>query len=688
MNFQHPWIAYLLLLLIPLLAMQLWLVRFRNRQIKFFAESSLLRRILHPRLRAVHNTKVVCSLLIWFFLVAALMDPFGNSRYANTFAENEGETGFGEVIFLVDTSASMGVKDGYDGQSRLQSAKLIMENMLQEFHGETVALYAFTSQLTLLVPPTLDYIFTRISIHDLTLNEGGVGGTLFAPVLSALQTQVFSRPTARQVTLVLFSDGGDTSSDETTILQALAPSDHLHLLAVGIGGVSPQVIPNVTDQGKEVTSALQAPLLQELAHKWDGKYFQASEWSAWSLSFALIEQIKQEGSLENVGRKKHAETLASGGAVIFDRYFQIPLALALLFYFIVLFLPESSGKVALSLLFIFSLPLQADEDFNSTRLQGLIDAKEFDQAETEISSLKSLSLSPWQKARLRYNEGTLLLAKGEWVAALFAFKDIKAETLALPLFASGLFLNEGIAYIRYASALSLPLPLLYDAQELYITYGLGLIHQAQEVQCTGGGACTFSPRIADWVAEGEKLLAEAKLKKSEVNEKDEPKREVIIALEETLKASGDSLLLLIRHGMVEGHAPQSQDELRKAEDEALAKASLFIPAVLREQEKNYQTSCLDVPWDGVIPLFSTGVSAEKEAKELLSHATTSFDEVIAYQMEATLSFSKALELLKHPPKNVANAQEEKRENALGKIQEMFLQDQPAQPTEPKDLHAW
>ncbi len=70
-------------------------------------------------------------------------------------------------------------------------------------------MYAFTSELTSLVPPTLDYLFARIMLGELHINEGDVGGTLFAPVLEQLKNKILQDKSAYAHTIILFSDGED-----------------------------------------------------------------------------------------------------------------------------------------------------------------------------------------------------------------------------------------------------------------------------------------------------------------------------------------------------------------------------------------------------------------------------------------------------------------------------------------------
>lgn len=351
--------ANLLFFFLPLFLIVFWrLFRYREKQNRLFTDSRFFAFLSVPRSKEFTFAKFAGVMFIWLFAVFALMDPIGNIRYASPDSGTDVSARLRytpeEVIFLIDTSASMLVKDGFPGETRLESAKKLTEDILEELKGQTVSLYAFTSQLTPVVPPTSDYLFMRLATEELRINEGGVGGTHFADVLKELNSRVLSsRPSVRK-TLILLTDGGDTRLEKLTgeerkkekkqILEAIPDPRglHLHVFAVGLGKKEPLPIPEVLFEGKPVLSASEPEILKEFVENDRGNYYAAEEWTSGALAQEIIDRMNRENIDEGAtdASKERIVIPVTGEDVLFDRYFQIPLAFALLFYAFNLLLPD------------------------------------------------------------------------------------------------------------------------------------------------------------------------------------------------------------------------------------------------------------------------------------------------------------------------------------------------------------
>ena len=353
--FHFPLVGWFITLLIPFFLGQFALSRYRRRMKQEYASLSLLSHLLIDRSPLLKNTKMVGWAIIWILLCLSAMSPYGNLRYSdestNTFLNEHSYPK--EILFLVDTSASMGVPDGNNHQTRLETAKVIMEDLIRRMNGQTISVYAFTSELTSIVPPTVDYLFTRLAINNLHINEGDIGGTLFEPVLNNLKERLFSKPSRKQITILMFTDGGDTQleqlsgndlkKEEEKILNALPNpmTAHFNLFTIGLGSLKGQPIPRVNFNGKEVLSKLEPLILQRLSHRERGKYYMAEQWNSWDLAGELMNQIEQSALDQSQEQSKERRVMAvKQEELITDRYFQIPLGIALLFYFLNLLLPD------------------------------------------------------------------------------------------------------------------------------------------------------------------------------------------------------------------------------------------------------------------------------------------------------------------------------------------------------------
>jgi Ca-activated chloride channel family protein len=367
LTYQFPKAAYLLFFLILIIFLYTWLFYYRRSILRQYAPPETLSQLLLPRSLFFRNSKLLCLHLCWIFSVLALMDPIGNFTYlpleqttVNPKSKKSGSFRYRShtVIILIDSSASMNTPDGRNHQTRLNAAKEIAEEFISQLKGENVALYAFTSDLIPLVPPTLDYLFTRLQLKELHINEGESEGTNFSRVLSQLKMKLPSPPVSGLYTVILLSDGGDNEIEslqekarETAIekISELIPNPkerNLRLFTIGMGSKTDSLIPHVTFKGKPVKSKLEEDILKSLAYQERGAYYEASSIPVWNLVQDILNRMKQDPLYEENGKDSfsHLERKfipINQEDVSYDLYYQIPLALSLISLLFYLILPDT-----------------------------------------------------------------------------------------------------------------------------------------------------------------------------------------------------------------------------------------------------------------------------------------------------------------------------------------------------------
>lgn len=307
----------------------------------------------------------------------ALMQPLGNGHYPegnllkskaeplNT-QEVKLRRKAHDIIFLVDASASMSVKDARLGKARLDYAKEIAEEMAANFSGESASLYTFTSEVTQLSPPTFDYLFVRFMLREIIINEGGTSGTNFVTAFTEMRKKFFKKPSPRLKTLVVFSDGGDTtleSSDPSERQKTLSSlfsliSDaedlQLRIYTIGMGSKEGGKIPDLVYQDHAVHSSLEENFLQKIAKLGRGAYYEANQFTALTLAESLKAELKKDPPYYD---EKQSETeiavqnLLEESSLVYDHYFQIPLGIALLLFSLALFSPDTYARKELSFLY-------------------------------------------------------------------------------------------------------------------------------------------------------------------------------------------------------------------------------------------------------------------------------------------------------------------------------------------------
>jgi len=352
-------VAFLILLL-------MWgLIRYRRNILASFFNADLISEIEVPRSQFASWGKVAACFLLWIFAMLAFMQPEGNGRYplesgvqGGKKEKEEGEATARrkahDVIFLVDASASMSVKDTRTGVSRLEYAKEIVDEVVSRLRGESVALYAFTSDTTRLSPTTMDYLFVRLVLRDMDINEGDIAGTNMIEALSDMRDAYFSKQSPKLKTLVVITDGEDTELAEMQgnardaqeeMILSLIPNaaDHqLRVFTVGMGTENGDVVPGVEDNGKPVVSKLDEKLLKALSQKGRGDFYLANQWTALDLADDLIEKMgEEEPPLEEFTVNRSSGITRGKDDLVYDLYFQFPLAIALLMLLWVLFFPET-----------------------------------------------------------------------------------------------------------------------------------------------------------------------------------------------------------------------------------------------------------------------------------------------------------------------------------------------------------
>ncbi len=114
----------------------------------------------------------------------------------------------------------------------------------------------------------------------------------------------------------------------------------LRLFTIGLGSLQAQLIPHVTFEGKPVLSKLEPEILEQLADRGKGKYYMAEKWTSWELAKELISQIEKVYSKSQAMQKEHELKAIAKDDVLVDLYYQVPLGLALFFYFLNLLIPD------------------------------------------------------------------------------------------------------------------------------------------------------------------------------------------------------------------------------------------------------------------------------------------------------------------------------------------------------------
>lgn len=196
----------------------------------------------------------------------------------------------GTVILAFDTSASMEAKD--ITPTRIDAAKAAARVFVQRQPSTVrVGVVAFSSSGLVTQEPTADQATVLAAIDRLTPS----GGTALASGLQTALSTIVGRPVLvdapsdplepkgpdlgyhGSAAVILLTDGENTGGPDPLDVADIASGAGVHVYPIGLG--SPQGTVLEID-GFQVATALDEPLLQEIASRTDGKYFAAADQQA------------------------------------------------------------------------------------------------------------------------------------------------------------------------------------------------------------------------------------------------------------------------------------------------------------------------------------------------------------------------------------------------------------------------
>jgi len=270
---------WFLFLIIPvLIASFLGSLIWKNRALKHFATQNLLRHLIY----SISSTKVFVRFFllrnaIAFFIIALINPQFGKGTQK---AISEGI----EVMVALDVSNSMRALDLDEKRDRLKIAKMSIERLINNLHGDKIGLLIFAGDAFVQVPLTTDYGSAKLFLNAVSPDMLSNQGTSISAAINAA-VSAFDLENGVNKTLIVMSDGED---HEGAALQAAeqAKSKDIIINTVGMGTTKGTVIPNYVNgkrsglkkdtDGNTVTTKINVTMLKELAAAGGGSYTQAS----------------------------------------------------------------------------------------------------------------------------------------------------------------------------------------------------------------------------------------------------------------------------------------------------------------------------------------------------------------------------------------------------------------------------
>jgi Ca-activated chloride channel family protein len=296
-TFNHPrWLWALVAIPVIVLAKAAGDLRGRRALMSFTAprlRAALVAGISTARSWTVSSLQLIALAL---FILAAAGPRWGEEELPQR------ESGR-NVIICIDCSRSMLATDL--APDRLTRAKLAAQDLLNLLAGDRVGLIVFAGNAYLQAPLTTDHAAVAESIQSVDIFSVPRGGSELGRAIK-LAIDTFAKSPARNHGLVVLSDGGEPDPEVTEWAREAA-AKRILILAVGVGTREGSLIPDpdpnrggdyIRDrQGNVVQTALEEPVLRELATTTGGRYLTLG---ASSLDAGVVNQLlaaleRQEG---------------------------------------------------------------------------------------------------------------------------------------------------------------------------------------------------------------------------------------------------------------------------------------------------------------------------------------------------------------------------------------------------------
>jgi Ca-activated chloride channel family protein len=226
-----------------------------------------------------NSLKTVFILSGLFFLIVSLAGPKIGTEVREV--KRQGI----DMLVALDLSASMNAEDVRP--SRLEKAKFEINRLIERLKGDRVGLIVFTGEAYLQSPMTLDYSALRLFLDIADTDQMPSSATDFKSAmetgLEAFQALEENATEAAKVLLII-SDGEDHGQSYEEALNNLV-NEGIAVYTLGVGTPEGTTIPLYEEgsdelvgykrdnEGRVVTTKLQAQMLRSIANQADGEYY-------------------------------------------------------------------------------------------------------------------------------------------------------------------------------------------------------------------------------------------------------------------------------------------------------------------------------------------------------------------------------------------------------------------------------
>lgn len=424
-RFESPDYLYLLAIIPVLALLRFFMVRGRKRKLRRFGDPKLLAALMPDVSRWRPAIKFWLMEAALALLIVMVARPQMGTRISN-----EKRVGI-ETVIALDVSNSMMAEDV--APSRLQRAKMMVENLVDKFTDDKIALIVFAGDAFIQLPITSDYVSAKMFLGDIGPSMIATQGTDIARAIE-MGTHSFTKQEGIGKAIIVITDGEDHEGGAVEAAQN-AKKLGMRVFVLGIGSPNGSPIPDGSggymkeNTGNTVMSALNEDMCKQVAEAGGGAYIHVENGSN------AQEQLNAE--LAKLSQKEMKTTIYSD----YDEQFQAFGIIALLLLVVEVCLLECRSPLFKNVslfsrkkrvLTIVAFVLLSSTSFAQTDRQYIRDGNRAfrmgEYANAEVAYRKAVEKNP-RNPQAVYNLGNALFAQKKDSAAVQQYEQAaKLET--------------------------------------------------------------------------------------------------------------------------------------------------------------------------------------------------------------------------------------------------------------------
>ena len=268
-RFEDPQYLWLLAAVVLLAVIHFFSRRQQRKRLRRFGDPELVRELMPDVSRWRPALKFWLLEAALALLVVMLARPQFGKRVSETVR------GGIETVIAIDVSNSMLAEEG--GLTRLRRAKMLVENLVDRFTNDKIALIVFAGDAFVQMPITSDSVSVKMFLNNIDPSMIRNQGTDLGEAIS-LATNCFTDEQEVGKAIIIITDGEDHEEGALEAAQeANEMGRNIYILGIGSTEGSPIRLPGTNDflvdnTGEKVITRLNEDMCRQVAEAGNGLY--------------------------------------------------------------------------------------------------------------------------------------------------------------------------------------------------------------------------------------------------------------------------------------------------------------------------------------------------------------------------------------------------------------------------------